>query len=185
MARVPREQFVAKQQAADAYRDGALPIGHGQTISQPFIVALMTELAATRPDSVVLEVGTGSGYQAAVLAGLVRQVYTLEIIEDLAREAGRRLDRLGYRNVEVRRGDGRTGWAEHAPYDAIVVTAVATRTPAPLVEQLAVGGRLVIPLGDSPWDQRLVVIEKDTAGSVRHRDVLPVRFVPLTRERAS
>jgi protein-L-isoaspartate(D-aspartate) O-methyltransferase len=183
MARVPREQFVPSAHACRAYDDTALPIGSGQTISQPFIVALMTELLAPGPDSVILEVGTGSGYQAAVLAEIARRVYSVEIVGRLALEAARRLRRLGYRNVRVRHSDGREGWPERAPFDGIIVTAVAPSVPQPLIDQLACGGRLVIPLG-AAFDQQLTVVSKAAGGEVREHRVLPVVFVPLTKDDA-
>jgi len=158
-----------------------LPIGHGQTISQPYIVALMTDLLAPRKEDRVLEIGTGSGYQAAVLSHLVKSVYTIEIVAPLAAEARERLARLGYGNVEVRTGDGYKGWPEQAPFDAIMVTAGADEVPAPLVEQLKPGGRLVIPLGSGV--QRLTLVEKGADGRTRSREIIPVRFVPFTRER--
>ena len=160
-------------------RHAPLPIGHGQTISQPFIVALMTHLMATRADHRVLEIGTGSGYQAAVLAELVDRVYTIEIIPELAASASERLERLGYDNVEVRAGDGWYGWPEAAPFDAIIVTAVGEEVPGDLVAQLRPGGRLVLPVGDDS-DQQLAVVDKDEDGAIAMRHVLPVRFVPLT-----
>lgn len=180
MRRVPRHEFVPELWRAAAYADRPLPIGHGQTISQPYIVALMTELIRPRPDMRVLEIGTGSGYQAAVLAEITPQVYTVEIIEPLAESARRRLERLGYRTVAVKFGDGYYGWAEHAPFDAIVVTAAADHVPPPLLEQLKPGGLMVIPLGSPFQQQWLVVVEKDEAGSVRHRTIAPVAFVPFT-----
>jgi protein-L-isoaspartate(D-aspartate) O-methyltransferase len=180
MARVPRERFLPLGMHALAFRNGPVPIGHGQTISQPYIVALMTDLLNPQPDHVVLEVGTGSGYQAAVLSLLVERVYSLEVIEALAREAEARLKELGYGNVEVSLGDGYAGWPEHAPYDGIIVTAAAPHIPAPLVEQLKPGGRLVIPVGRPGWTQELRVVEKTPEGRVREKDVLAVAFVPLT-----
>jgi protein-L-isoaspartate(D-aspartate) O-methyltransferase len=181
MGRVPRHLFVPAAERKWAYQNRPLPIGAGQTISQPFIVALMTDLAAVRPGDTVLEVGTGSGYQAAVLAGLCKSVYTIEIVEQLGREAAARLRELGYRNVEVRVGDGYAGWPEHAPFNAIVVTAGADHVPAPLVQQLAPGGRLVIPVGPSSVESELLLLEKQVDGTLRRRAVLPVSFVPLTR----
>jgi protein-L-isoaspartate(D-aspartate) O-methyltransferase len=181
MGRVPRHLFVPAAQRKWAYENRPLPIGAGQTISQPFIVALMTDLAAVKAGDRVLEVGTGSGYQAAVLAGLCKSVYTIEIVEQLGREAAVRLRELGYRNIEVRIGDGYAGWPEHAPFDAIVVTAGADHIPAPLIAQLAPGGRLVIPLGPSSVQSELVLVEKQADGTLRRRSVLPVSFVPLTR----
>jgi protein-L-isoaspartate(D-aspartate) O-methyltransferase len=183
MARVPRHLFVPQEQQAYAYEDRPLPIGLGQTISQPYIVALMTDLLTLRKDDRVLEIGTGSGYQAAVLAELVHSVYTIEILEPLALEARERLARLGYRNVEVRAGDGYKGWAERAPFDAIMVTAGADEVPPPLLQQLKPGGRMVIPVGPARSIQHLTLIEKLADGSTRSRQVIPVRFVPFTRER--
>jgi protein-L-isoaspartate(D-aspartate) O-methyltransferase len=180
MAKVPRDEFVPDIARPMAFADGPLPIGHGQTISQPYIVALMTDLVNPTSESVVLEVGTGSGYQAAILAEVVKQVYSLEIIRALALEAGERLKRLGYGNVIVRYADGCAGWAEHAPYDGIVVTAAAPRVPPALIEQLKVGGRLVIPVGPPGWEQDLRVVEKLADGTTRARSVLPVAFVPMT-----
>ena len=181
MAAVPREKFVPESGRHLAFANGPLPIGHGQTISQPYIVALMTDLLAPRPQDSILEIGTGSGYQAAVLAELVRQVYSVEIIAALATAAGQRLARLGYANVSVRHGDGYHGWPEHAPYDGIVVTAAAPRVPPPLVEQLKPGARLVIPVGMPGGVQELRVVGKDADGAVATRDILLVSFVPLTR----
>lgn len=178
--RVPRSAFVPEELAVSAYANHPLPIGHGQTISQPYIVALMTDLVCPRPEHVVLEVGTGSGYQAAVLSGLVSRVYSLEIVEALGRQARERLARLGYGNVEVRVGDGHAGWPEHAPYDGILVTAAAEAVPPALVDQLKPGGILVIPVGMSYFGQQLRVIRKGGDGEVKARDVLPVVFVPLT-----
>ena len=163
MRAVPRHLLVPAEEEADAYDDTPLPIGHGQTISQPFIVALMTHLLAPRPDHVVLEVGTGSGYQAAILSRLVRQVYSIEIVPQLAERAADRLNALGYANVNVRQGDGYAGWPEHAPFDGIIVTAGAERIPAPLLAQLKPGGRMVIPLGP-PDDQQLVLVTRERGG---------------------
>ena len=179
IANVPRHQFVPLEQVRNAYRNSPLPIGHGQTISQPYIVALSTELAEPRPEHVVLEIGTGSGYQAAVLAGIVRQVYSIELLEPLGRDAAERLARLGYKNVEVRIGDGYLGWPERAPFDAIVVTAAAPSIPPALVAQLKVGGRLVIPVGASREVQELLVLTKRVDGGTDTRKILAVRFVPL------
>ena len=181
MAHVPREQFVPFAHRVFAFNNGPVPIGHGQTISQPYIVALMTDLLMPRPASTILEVGTGSGYQAAVLAELVKHVYSIEIVEPLAKAAGERLDRLGYRNVTVKHGDGYHGWREHAPFDGIIVTAAAPHVPQPLIEQLKPGARLVIPVGPFGGVQELKVIEKRADGSCITRDVLMVAFVPLTR----
>jgi protein-L-isoaspartate(D-aspartate) O-methyltransferase len=178
---VPRHEFVPADQRPRAYADIPLPIGHDQTISQPAVVAFMTQVISPRPGLRVLEVGTGSGYQAAVLAETGARVWTIEIFRALADEARARLQRLGYGRVQVRHGDGYAGWPEVAPFDAIVVTAGADSIPPPLVRQLAPGGRLVMPVGD-PWaDQRLVLLLKDSSGRVASRDLLPVRFVPLLR----
>ena len=183
MGSVPREEFVLPAYRHLAYDNTPLPIEAGQTISQPLIVALMTDLLDPQPSDVVLEVGTGSGYQAAVLAGLVRHVYSVEIVAQLAASAADVLDRLGYDNVTVRAGDGDAGWPEHAPFDAIIVTAAAPEIPAPLLEQLKPGGKLVIPVGGEYDAQDLLLIEMGETGEVTRRSVLPVRFVPLTRER--
>jgi protein-L-isoaspartate(D-aspartate) O-methyltransferase len=179
---VERHRFVPESLQADAYANQPLPIGHGQTISQPWIVALMTDLVATRPGDRVLEVGTGSGYQAAVLARLVGEVYSIEIIEPLAGQAKERLERLGYDNVTTRLGDGYFGWEEQAPFDAIVVTAAASHVPPPLIAQLKPGGRMVIPVGGRFAIQQLLLVEKSAAGETITRQVAPVRFVPLTGE---
>lgn len=179
LGRVPRHEFVPHTSRNLAYANRPLPIGLGQTISQPYIVALMTDLANAGPESRVLEVGTGSGYQAAVLAEIAAEVYSIEIIAPLAESAAARLKRLGYRNVQVRHGDGYYGWEEQAPFDAILVTAAASHVPPPLVEQLAVGGRMVIPVGSGFAVQQLVLVEKRPEGVVLEQ-ILPVRFVPLT-----
>lgn len=181
MAAVPREQFVPESGRHLAFANGPLAIGHGQTISQPYIVALMTDLLAPRPQDNILEIGTGSGYQAAVLAQLARQVYSVEIIAALATAAGQRLARLGYANVNVSHVDGYHGWPEHAPYDGIVVTAAAPQVPPPLVEQLKPGARLVIPVGMPGGVQELKVVEKHADGTIETRNILLVAFVPLTR----
>lgn len=181
MAKVPRHDFVPPDQRDFAYQDRPLPIGYGQTISQPYIVAFMTEALAPQPTDRVLEVGTGSGYQAAVLAGLVAEVFTLEIIEPLAQRAEATLRRLGITNVRVRAGDGYRGWPEHAPFDAIIVTCAPEAVPPPLVAQLKNGGRMIIPVG--AYTQSLVLLE-NRDGSLHERDVLPVRFVPMTGEAA-
>jgi len=179
MERIPRHEFVPPQHRSQAYEDHPLPIGHGQTISQPYIVALMTQLLALEPGYRVLEIGTGSGYQAAILSEIVGEVYTVEIIGALAAEASERLARLGYGNVHVRCADGYFGWEEHAPYDAIIVTAAADEVPPPLLEQLKDGGKLVVPVGPPGGYQTLWEITK--AGSeIRKRDVTGVLFVPLT-----
>ncbi|MDX9998613.1 MAG: protein-L-isoaspartate(D-aspartate) O-methyltransferase [Phenylobacterium sp.] len=175
---VPRHRFVPPDLQDVAYGDHPLPIGHQATISQPLVVAAMTELAATRPEDRVLEVGTGSGYQAAILSLLVRQVFSIELVEALADSAAERLARLDYRNVEVRAGDGYLGWPEEAPFDAIVVTAGAPFVPPALVEQLRPGRRMVIPVGRR-GAQQLMVVEKDASGRVGERRVMPVAFVPL------
>lgn len=177
---VPRHEFVPASQRELAYTDRPLPIGHGQTISQPHVVALMTELAQIEPGDRVLEVGTGSGYQAAVLAELGAEVWSVEIVEPLAREAAANLARLGY-DVRTRVGDGYRGWPEAAPFDAIVITAAPPEVPRPLLEQLAVGGRLVVPVGDAWGAQELVVITRTEDGFARERSI-PVRFVPMTGE---
>lgn len=183
MAKVPRHRLVPESQRRHAYADRPLPIGYGQTISQPFIVALMTDLLRPEPGHRVLEVGTGSGYQAAVLAELVERVYSIEIIEPLARQATERLGAQGYRNIETRVGDGYYGWPEHAPFDGIVVTAAAASIPPPLIAQLKPGGRMLIPVGTAYFNQNLMLVEKGEDGRVRSRQILPVRFVPLTGER--
>jgi protein-L-isoaspartate(D-aspartate) O-methyltransferase len=180
MADVPRHEFVPADRRELAYINHALPLARGQTISQPFIVALMTDLLNPEKDDVILEVGTGSGYQAAVLAELVRQVYSLEIIPELAVQAAGRLHHLGCGNVEVREADGHRGWREHAPFDGIIVTAAASHVPPALTEQLRPGGRLVIPVGLPYMHQELLLIEKDVSGQCHTRDVLSVAFVPLT-----
>jgi protein-L-isoaspartate(D-aspartate) O-methyltransferase len=179
MAKVPRHEFVPPDEVPYAYENRPLPIGYGQTISQPYIVALMTDLTQVGPGDVVLEIGTGSGYQAAILAELAQAVYTMEIIEPLAVQAGERLGRLGYAKVQARLGDGYHGWPEHGPYDAILVTAAASHVPPPLIAQLKAGGRMVIPVGAPFMVQYLLLIEKAGDGSVSTRQVLPVSFVPL------
>jgi protein-L-isoaspartate(D-aspartate) O-methyltransferase len=177
-----RHLFVPEAHRDRAYGDHPLPIGHGQTISQPYIVAFMTELLELEPADHVLEVGTGTGYQAAVAALLVDSVFSVEIVPELAAEAADRLERLGYRDVEVRNADGYYGWEEHAPFDAIFVTAAAGHVPPPLVQQLAPGGRMAIPVGGPFQLQNLVLVEKAADGTVTTRSVLPVQFVPLTGE---
>jgi protein-L-isoaspartate(D-aspartate) O-methyltransferase len=180
MRKVPRHEFVPRQERREAYENRPLPIGHGQTISQPYIVALMTDLLEPKRQHKVLEVGTGSGYQAAILAELVAEVFTIEIIEPLGNAAKERLKQLNYKNVHVRIGDGYYGWEEHGPFDGIVVTAAASHIPPPLIQQLKPGGRMVIPVGSRFMVQHLVVVEKDAKGKLTTRQILPVRFVPLT-----
>ena len=180
MARVPREAFVPAGARRHAYADAALSLPHGQTISQPYIVALICQALELQGGERVLDVGTGSGYQAAVLAELGANVYTIEIIESLGRAAARKLSELGYRNIATRIGDGYQGWPEHAPFDSIIVTAAAREVPPALVTQLKTGGKLVIPLGSSGGAQTLYVMEKQADGRVTRREVLGVRFVPLT-----
>jgi len=177
---VPRHEFVPDALDDVAYANRPLPVGYGQTISQPYIVALMTDLLDVGGDAVVLELGTGSGYQAAVLAELVRQVYTMEIIEPLALQATARLARLGYDNVEVKFGDGYYGWPEKGPFDAIIVTAAINHIPPPLVAQLRPGGKLVVPVGERFAVQQLLLVQKLDDQRVQVRQILPVRFVPLT-----
>ena len=183
LASVPREEFVPTAYRHLAYDNTPLPIAAGQTISQPLIVALMTELLDPQPDDIVLEVGTGSGYQAAVLSSLVARVYSIEIVEELARGAEAVLHELGYSNVVVRAGDGYAGWPEHAPFDSIIVTAAADELPPPLLQQLKPGGKLVIPVGERHGYQELLLIEVDNNGEINKQSVLPVRFVPLTGDR--
>lgn len=180
MAEVPRHRFVPEALKPFAYANGPLSIGHGQTISQPYIVALMSELLAVSPDSRVLEIGTGSGYQTAILSRLVARVYSMERIEALAEVARERLRSLGYDNIEIRSGDGYLGWPEHAPYDGIIVTAAAPYIPDALTDQLRPGGRLVIPVGQSYGAQELLLIEKGGGNELNTRKILPVAFVPLT-----
>jgi protein-L-isoaspartate(D-aspartate) O-methyltransferase len=182
MAAVPRHEFVPVQFRRDAYADRPLPIGHGQTISQPYIVAEMTRQLRLQGGDKVLEVGTGSGYQAAVLSELTSQVYTVEIIPALAKTAAARLTRLGYDGVQAKTDDGYYGWVEHAPFDAIVVTCAAGQIPPPLLEQLAPGGRMVIPVGTVFAVQQLMLVTKDSNGEIQSRSLMPVRFVPLVRE---
>ena len=182
MASVQRHEFVPDAQKRFAYANRPLPIGFGQTISQPYIVALMTDLIEPDSDDVVLEIGTGSGYQAAILSGLVKSVYSIEIIKPLATQAAARLQLLGFDNVTTRLSDGYYGWAEHGPFDAIVVTAAASHVPPYLVRQLRRGGRMVIPVGGRFLTQQLLLIEKTGTGEVKTRQVIPVIFVPLTGE---
>lgn len=182
MESVPRHVFIPEETRSYSYYDQPVPIGFGQTISQPYIVAFMTELLQAGSDDVVLEVGTGSGYQAAILAGLVKRVYTIEIVNDLGKEAQKRLKTLGYDNVEVMIGDGYKGWPEHAPFDAIIVTAAAEHIPQPLIDQLKPGGRMVIPVGGVYAVQDLMLITKDASSKVIKESIIPVRFVPLLRK---
>jgi protein-L-isoaspartate(D-aspartate) O-methyltransferase len=180
MAKVPREEFVTPESRVASYEDGPLPIGYGQTISQPYIVAFMTEQLRPQPGDRVLEIGTGSGYQAAILAELVSEVYSIEIVAPLAKNAETTLQRLGYKNVHVKIGDGYKGWPEPAPFDAIIVTCAPDRVPQPLVDQLKDGGRMVIPVGDR-FAQQLYLLEKKN-GQLKQSATLPVRFVPMTSE---
>ena len=179
MEKVPRQEFVPAVAQAYAFANGPVSIGHGQTVSQPYIVALMTDLLNPQPDDVILEIGSGSGYQAAVLACLVRQVYSIEVIQELADQASDRLQRLGYTNVEIKQGDGYYGWQEHAPFDGIIVTAAAPHIPEPLIEQLKVGAKLVIPVGQPYMHQELMLVEKKEHNEISTRYVLGVAFVPL------
>ncbi|MCX7712923.1 MAG: protein-L-isoaspartate(D-aspartate) O-methyltransferase [Chthoniobacterales bacterium] len=177
MRKVPRHEFVPEKYRSEAYEDHPLPIGHGQTISQPYIVAFMTEKIAPKPTDRILEIGTGSGYQAAILAELAAEVYSIEIIEPLAEFARSNLQRLGYKNVHIRTGDGYLGWPEAAPFDAIIVTCAPNEIPPPLIAQLREGGRMIIPVGNA--FQQLILLEK-REGSLHQQAVLPVRFVPMT-----
>jgi len=179
MGKVERHRLVPREQQSAAYQNRPLPIGNGQTISQPYIVALSADLLAPKPEHIVLEVGTGSGYQAAVLAEIVKQVYSIELIESLGRSAAERLAAMGYRNVEVKIGDGYAGWPEKAPYDGIVVTAAAPHVPPALVAQLKPGARMVIPVGGDGTIQYLKLVTKRADGGYDEREVIPVRFVPL------
>jgi protein-L-isoaspartate(D-aspartate) O-methyltransferase len=180
IGRVPRHHLVPAAEVSQAYRNSPISIGLGQTISQPFIVALMTDLLNVKPGDKILEIGTGSGYQAAVLAELGASVYTIEIVEQLAREAQQRLARLGYGRVITRVGDGQEGWPEHSPFDSVIVTAASPELPGALPRQLKTGGRLVIPLGSQHGAQTLYLMEKQPDGTLTRRPVLAVRFVPLT-----
>ncbi len=180
LAAVPRHEFVPAVERLFSYENYPLPIGYGQTISQPYIVALMTDLLAVEADDIILEVGTGSGYQAAILSTLAKEVYSIEIVEPLATAASERLQRLGYGNVMVRHGDGYQGWPEKAPFNGIILTAAAPRLPAPLVEQLAPGGRLVLPIGPPGGRQQLYVFSKEAKGRLEPQIILDVAFVPLT-----
>ena len=178
MRKVPRHEFIPKKFIKSAYDDNPLPIGEGQTISQPYIVAFMTEKLGLSRQDTVLEIGTGSGYQAAVLAEIAAKVYTIEIVESLSKQAGEVLKKLGYKNVELKCGDGYQGWPEKAPFDGIIVTAAPDHIPQPLVDQLKKGGRMIIPVGE--YYQELVLITKNNKGSISRKNVLPVRFVPMT-----
>jgi protein-L-isoaspartate(D-aspartate) O-methyltransferase len=180
MAGVPRHRFVSEGETWSAYYNHPLSIGHGQTISQPYIVALMTDLLQLDKQYRVLEIGTGSGYQTAILAELAGEVYSIEIVEPLARQAAGLLRELGYANAEVKAGDGHAGWPEHAPFDAIIVTAAPDHVPQALIDQLKPGGRMVIPVGEGWFAQELMLITKDSDGVSHRKDILPVRFVPLT-----
>ena len=180
MRKVPRHQFVPAQQIPNAYLNRPLPIGYGQTISQPLIVALMTDLMQLKPGDTVLEIGSGSGYQAAIMGELAKAVYTIEIIEPLANQAAARLKQQGYANVTVKVGDGYYGWPEHGPFDSIMVTAAASQIPPPLLQQLRPGGRMIIPVGAQFITQYLMLVEKRPDGTISTRQILPVRFVPLT-----
>ncbi|MBD3165620.1 protein-L-isoaspartate(D-aspartate) O-methyltransferase [bacterium] len=180
MRHVPRHLFVPPRLRGDAYANRPLPIGQGQTISQPYIVAAMTEALKLKPDDKVLEIGTGSGYQAAVLSELTPRVYSIEILESLGNEARERFQQLGYDTIETRIADGYYGWEEHAPFDAIIVTAAAGHLPPPLIAQLAPGGRMIAPVGGPYEVQRLILVTKDQDGEVRHEFLMPVRFVPMT-----
>jgi protein-L-isoaspartate(D-aspartate) O-methyltransferase len=183
MADTPRNEFVPKSYLEAAFDNGPLPIGHGQTISQPYIVALMTDLLELDDEDTVLEVGTGSGYQTAILSQLCKQVYTIEYVPALADVAKARLERLGYGNITALTGNGYDGWPEHAPFDGIIVTAAASHIPKPLIEQLKPGGRMVIPVGQPHLYQELVLVEKDEKGELAITNVLGVAFVPLQGER--
>ncbi|MDX1698853.1 MAG: protein-L-isoaspartate(D-aspartate) O-methyltransferase [Thiohalobacterales bacterium] len=182
MEEVPREKFVAGNMRHLAFENGPLPIGHGQTISQPYIVALMSDLLQTQDDHVVLEIGTGSGYQTAILSRLVRQVYSIEVVSELGEASAGRLQDLGYTNVGCRIGNGYAGWPEHAPYDGIIVTAAATHIPPQLVDQLVVGGHLVIPVGKPYGAQELVVVTRGEGDHIDVRQILGVAFVPMQEE---
>jgi protein-L-isoaspartate(D-aspartate) O-methyltransferase len=185
MATVPRDEFVPDDLKQEAFNNGPLPIGHGQTISQPYIVALMTDLLQLEKDHTVLEIGTGSGYQSSVLSFLCKKVYTMELIADLSDTAIKRFKKLGYTNIEARAGNGYNGWPEHAPYDGIIVTAAATHIPKALIDQLKLGGRLVIPIGLPYCNQELMLVKKDAYGEIHVNDVLSVAFVPLQQEDTS
>lgn len=183
MSKVSRDEFVPPDLKRLAYNNGPLPIGHGQTISQPYIVALMTDMLRLEPESIVLEIGTGSGYQSAVLSLLCKEVYTVEIVTELGKEVATRLKRLGYNNIKTRIGNGYDGWPEHAPYNAIIVTATATHIPEPLIEQLKPGGRMAIPIGLPHMRQELMLVVKNDKGEINVNSILGVAFVPLVDER--
>ena len=180
IAAVPRDRFVPVDERRLAYANHPLPIGHGQTISQPYIVAVMTDMLALQTGDRVLEVGTGSGYQAAILAELVDEVYSIEIVAPLGIQAAAVLRELGYDQVKTRIGDGYDGWLEQAPFDAVIVTAAVNEVPAPLLAQLKPGGRMAVPIEDAPMNQQLIAVNKDPDGNLSSRRVLPVRFVPFT-----
>jgi protein-L-isoaspartate(D-aspartate) O-methyltransferase len=182
MDKVPREQFVPEQFRRESYTDGPLPIGYGQTISQPYMVALMTEQLRLQPRDRVLEIGTGSGYQSAILAELVNEVYSIEIIEPLAKSAEATLRRLGYKNIQIKVGDGYKGWPEHAPYDGIIVTCAPDRVPQPLVDQLKEGGRMTIPIGPELAQELYLMTKRN--GQLQQAAIVDVRFVPMTRKNA-
>ncbi|MCD6265118.1 MAG: protein-L-isoaspartate(D-aspartate) O-methyltransferase [Deltaproteobacteria bacterium] len=181
MRDVPRHLFVPERRRRSAYGDFPLPIGYGQTISQPYIVALMTELLKPEKDDIALEVGTGSGYQAAVLSKIVKKVYTVEIITPLGKDAEKRLNEMGYKNITVKVGDGYFGWKQYAPFDCIIVTAASDHIPPPLIKQLKNGGKMAIPVGMPFQVQKLMVVEKSEKGEIGIKNILPVRFVPLRR----
>ncbi|MHC4292385.1 MAG: protein-L-isoaspartate(D-aspartate) O-methyltransferase [Planctomycetota bacterium] len=183
MGAVPRHWFMPEYVQRSAYYDGPQPIGHGQTISQPYIVAVMTEVLELSPESKVLEIGTGSGYQAAVLTEFTPHVYTIEIVEPLGKRAMETFKQRGYHTIRAKIGDGYKGWAEHAPFDAVIVTCAPDHIPKPLIEQLAVGGRIVIPVGSRRGVQELMLVTKNKDGSLTRKSMMPVRFVPLTREK--
>jgi protein-L-isoaspartate(D-aspartate) O-methyltransferase len=182
MRRVPRHEFVPPRRRRRAYDNRPLPIGHGQTISQPYIVAYMTDQLKLQPGDKVLEIGTGSGYQAAILSELTPKVYTIEIIRALAEQAQARFERLGYKTIQAKTGDGYYGWPEHAPFDAVIVTCAAGTIPPPLIRQLKPGGRMCIPVGPTGATQRLILVTKDADGAVKSKSLIPVVFVPLTRK---
>ena len=182
MASVPREKFVPKHLQFNAYDNGPLPIGHGQTISQPYIVALMSDLLALKPEHSVLEIGTGSGYQTAILSQLCAKVFSVERIAELSKQAEECFGQLEYKNIETRVGNGYQGWQEHAPYDGIIVTAAATHIPQPLIDQLKPGGNLVIPVGVSRFSQSLALVKKDLDGGIETKNILDVVFVPMVHD---